>query len=311
MTNSVYSMTAFASRQQLLANYGFVTVEVKAVNSKFLDLNIKLPDYLTSFEHAVRGMVSEKLKRGKVDVSVYVKLDAKFKLDSLYNEQIAEYLLLHSNIKKLADESSITTQELSISEIIKYLNNQGSFRQQLNKNTEIQEGIGGIVKQALEQLLLSRSTEGQGLKHVMLALLSETKQAIAKLSEMEPIAKQTLASKFSAKLQDVTRSFAETIGDNLIPSADLESKVAQEIAIYLNKMDIAEEIARLKLHAEEVANTLEQGGVIGRKLDFLMQELMREANTLAAKSVDIEFRNTAISIKLLIEQMREQIQNIE
>jgi uncharacterized protein (TIGR00255 family) len=317
MTNNVCSMTAYASCQQELNDYGLLTVEVKAVNSKYLDLNIRLPEYISYCEPIIRKAISDKIKRGKIDCTVYIKLNQNYKLDNLYNEQIIDYLNLYNKIRKLSDDLDINNQGLLITDLIKFINTQ-SFAKQPLYDSYIQEELIRLIATAMEQLLMHRHKEGRVLQDNLLSILDCINSDISKLEQLAPVAQQDLANKFSTKLREVTHSFIQDVHNvhtdirgKSSGAVDLEIKIAQEIAVYLNKSDVSEELTRLRLHADEVAHILNNGGAIGRKLDFLMQELMRETNTMSAKAVNIDFRNIAINLKVYIEQMREQIQNIE
>lgn len=328
MTNNVCSMTAYASCQQDFTNFGQVSCEIKSVNSRFLDLSIRLPDYLSQLESALRKSVSQKLKRGKVELSLYIKLDQEFKAGKLYKDQISDYLNLYKYIKQaICSTDKIEVQGLAISDLIKNLTSTSQYSQ--NKIIldnlvsqdfvqELQSSIVNLVEQGLAKLLAERQREGEVLKIALLDIVKNLRDNTQKLEELLPQVSLELKNKYKQKLSDTMSELLAVPGveastnDKL--ASDLEIKTAQEIAVYLNKADISEELTRLKLHIDEVENiltNLSKEGLVGRRLDFLMQELMRETNTLSAKAVNIDFRNTAINLKVYIEQMREQIQNIE
>lgn len=336
MTNSICSMTAYASCQQQFTNFGQVSCEIKSVNSRFLDLSIRLPDYLSQLESALRKSVSNVIKRGKVELSLYIKLDQEFKAGKLYKDQISDYLDLYKYIKQVILESDsnstnksdgIEVQGLAISDLIKNLTSTAQYSQNkiILENLvsqdfmqELQGSIIYLVEQGLNKLLAERQREGDVLKTVLLNIVKKLRSDTQKLEELLPQTSLELKNKYKQKLSDTMfellaePSIAASTNDKL--TSDLEIKTAQEIAVYLNKADISEELARLKLHIDEVENilvNLPEEALVGRRLDFLMQELMRETNTLSAKAVNIDFRNIAINLKVYIEQMREQIQNIE
>lgn len=318
MTTEICSMTAYANCQQAIAGIGSIHVEAKSVNSKFLDLNIKIPDYLSSFEPAIRRLISNSIKRGKVDYSLSINFDNAYSFEHLYGAQIRNYITLHADISKQLFEAGINSQDLTIIELIKYITSQNTTKQTWTKMdnaifVDIQNVAENLTSELIEKFKIDRIKEGQGLRYVLQTILKELQGNLTALEKLLPQAQEDIITKFKFKLEDIKANFINTnistINSDI--NSDFEQRVAQEVSIYLNKIDVAEELARLKIHAEEVKQTLDAGGVVGRKLDFLMQELMREANTLSAKSVNIEFRNYAINMKLNIEQMREQIQNIE
>ena len=332
-TNTIHSMTAYTSSQSDFASFGRITCEIKSVNSRFLDLYFKLPEYLSYLEPNIRSFISNKLSRGKVDISLYIKLDPEFKANNLYNKNIKEYLDLYNNIKSISNSNKITNQDLNISEVIKYLsiqeksNNVNSFNpiEYLDNNlkSELDKNILNLLENAISDLISQRAKEGNTLQDVLINILNNLKSDVAILEELLPQASLDLKNKFMSKLSESIKDLSNTVNSssnsagreaNIDLGQDLEIKVAQEVAVYLNKVDISEELARLKLHIDEVEcniKNINNNTVVGRRLDFLMQELMRETNTLSAKAVNIDFRNTAINLKVYIEQMREQIQNIE
>lgn len=312
-------MTAYASSQEDINKLALFTCEIKAVNSRFLDINFKLPDFLNFLEPEIRKALSGNFKRGKIEVFCTVKLDQVIKLDRVYTTQIREYLALYNNIKKLAQESGAETQNLLVTDLIKDITSRESSKQQIASllddqiKKDIENNLLELINKTIINLAEQRKREGVELQAVLLDILNLFKQDLTKLEGLLPKTIEQLQSKYKLKLQDsLVYLTSNTVSElNTTQEQELQLKIAQEAVAYVNKIDINEELARLKVHLCEVESVLNHGGIVGRKLDFLMQELTREANTLSAKSVDIEFRNIAINLKVYIEQMREQIQNIE
>lgn len=319
----INSMTAYASSQHRLDGLGLLACEVKTVNSRFVDLYIKAPDYLTFLETKIRSLISSRISRGKVDCVISVKFDPDFKIANFYSERVSEYLSLYKNLQEQSQSVGIRTQDLSLAELLKEMSGRDSYgvsKQQLSNVLDsaflhdFEQSILDLINKTFDSLILQRQREGFVLKNELQTVLNSLNADISKLEEILPEAQQEYIAKFQQKFTKYAGTMLDEISQNnkeLKQDSDFEVKLAHEMAIYLNKIDISEELARLKLHATEVSNLITNGGVVGRKLDFLMQELMREANTLSAKSVHIDFRNIAINLKVYIEQLREQIQNIE
>lgn len=308
-------MTGYANCQQNVDNMGLISCEIKTVNSRFLDINVKLPDYLNYVEPSVRRLLASNFARGKFDVVCNIKFDNLVKTEKCYSDYIKGYLTLYNNIRQLSKEMGIVTQDLIITDLIRELYNKDGVRQQdfnlfsPNSKNDIENNLLDLINKTIINLAEQRKREGQGLQAELLKILLLIKQEIHNLEVLLPQAMSELRSKFKLKIKESLSYLVVAL--NADQESELEIRIAQEVTAYLNKIDINEELIRLKVHVAEVDNLIHTGGVLGRKLDFLMQELTREANTLSAKSVNIDFRNIAVNLKVYIEQMREQIQNIE
>lgn len=323
------SMTAYASRSVEIENLGVLNCEIKTLNSKFLDIYCKLPDYLNFLEPAIRKLLVSSLGRGKLELSLSLKLDSSYKLEHVYNSKISEYLDLYQSALKLTENSGLAVQSLSVADLISEVNRQtvkSSSKESLNNFTRIDNDlinnqedfnnyIISCVTDTVQDLQAERRREGAELKRELLNILNNLIIEVNKLEEVLPVAQESLIESYKAKFKKYVDNVLDEVfvssNKELVNGLDIDNKLATEIAVYLNKIDINEELARLKLHTEEVMSLINKGGLVGRKLDFLMQELMRESNTLSAKSACVDFRNIAINLKVYIEQMREQIQNIE
>lgn len=312
---SINSMTGYARCQQNINKIGLLSCEIKTVNSRFLDIHFKLPDYLNYFESTIRKLLTENFTRGKVDVVCAIAFDNALKSEKCYVSQVNEYLRLFQNIKQLSNNAGIVTQDLIITDLIRELYNKEGIRQQdyclfsSDIKNDIENNLLDLINKTIINLAEQRKREGQSLQCELLRILSNLKQELGNLESLLPQSMEDLKTKFKFKIKDSLSSLVTDLDSD--QEHEMEIRIAQDIVAYLNKIDINEELARLKVHVGEVENLINSGGVVGRRLDFLMQELTREANTLSAKSVSIDFRNMAINLKVYIEQIREQIQNIE
>jgi uncharacterized protein (TIGR00255 family) len=286
----ISSMTGFAARTLHLGDAS-LAIEMKSVNQRFLEIAFRLPEELRSLESAIRDAIGKRIHRGKVECRmVLTTLPARSGHIGL-NGQILESLVAwQADIRRhFPDAAALTTGEI--------LRWPGVVDAGQRVDTLAAEALSG-VGQVLDDLVASRQREGERLAHHILSLLEQAEQRVARLRAELP----TLARQLREKL---ARRIADALGD------DSHERLAQEVALFAQKMDIEEELARLATHFAEVRRVLAAGGVVGKRLDFLMQELHREANTLGAKSLTTETTNASLDLKVLIEQMREQVQNLE
>ena len=285
------SMTGFA-RAQASASWGVVQWELRSVNHRFLDVNIRLPDAIRVIEADLRKVMLEHFSRGKFDCTFICQYSSE--ASDLYqiNEGLVKSLIqaaaqIKGENKELAplDLSTIMTWP----SVITKNNNQ------LENNIEI---ITQTFRQAVSKLAANRTQEGAELSSILLAKVEYLKDLIAKAQNNFLDSKKNVEEQLRTKLLNLKVEVEE-------------KRFEQELVLYLNKMDVMEELERLDMHLNEVFRLISKGGVNGRRLDFLMQELNREANTLASKSVDVGLTQCSVEMKVVIEQMREQIQNIE
>jgi uncharacterized protein (TIGR00255 family) len=284
-------MTGFA-RTDGQANWGDVSCEIRSVNHRYLEPSMRLPESLRALEPLVREQLRQKLQRGKIDVSFHVSLN-KDSPDALsINKDILKTLLnAAEQIKQLHNDTAPI-------DTVRLLQFPGIIQQTTVDADLIQALAKSLLEQALERLLEHRAREGQELHHLIDARLDEIALLVVQVREKMPA---ILAAQKDRLKQRLDEFKTELDGDRL----------EQEMTILANKADVAEELDRLDTHLIEVRHILGQRGTIGRRLDFMMQELNREANTLSSKSLTSDTTQIAVSLKVLIEQMREQIQNIE
>ena len=287
----IYSMTGFASLERQMAN-GVLVLELRSVNHRYLELHMKLDEHLRSFEPLVREMISTKLGRGKVECRMsLVQRGTADKALSLDEEMLANLSAVADQIQKRFPNS----QPLSVSDILHW---PGVVQNQQADHEQLAEEIKNSLKQILEDMTASRAREGEKMKALILERLADAEQIVATVKPLLPLQVKAYQEKLTAKLHEA------------LSSVD-EDRVRQELVLFAQKIDVDEELTRLTAHVSEVKRILDADQAAGKRLDFLMQELNREANTLGSKSVSTEVSQASMSLKVLIEQMREQIQNIE
>ncbi len=287
----IKSMTAFASNEAEIGNL-IVNCELRTVNHRYCDITLKLPDRLRFIESDVRGVISSKISRGKVECSFSYKKQAKDNQVFVVNYE-AVNALLHATaqIEKLMS----APRAFSALEILSF----PGIQQETNTDKqELTYGLAVLLNKTLNQLLEARGREGMQLQVLLEERCIKMQHFVEAATKRIPEVLQTVHDKLRDKI-------VELVAD---PNFD---RLEQELVYLTQKLDVTEELDRLTTHIGEVQRVLRQAEPIGRRLDFLMQELNREANTLGSKSADKEITQIAIELKVLIEQMREQIQNIE
>ena len=287
----IRSMTAFARCEQE-TDAGPLTWELRSVNHRYLELGIRLPEELRSLEGMVRETVSQRLGRGKVECNLRFRPIAAADSALLINEQVLHPLLAAC---ETLQHQAPDTQALNPLEVLRW---PGVLQEQEPDRAPLARAAQELLSQAIDILIETRSREGQQIH----ALLSNRLVTIASLVQAArtrlPEIQQRIREKMAARLGEITATV----------DAD---RLEQEILYLVQKMDVDEELDRLEGHVEEARRVLERDDPVGRRLDFLMQEFNREANTLASKSADGETTRIAVELKVLIEQMREQVQNVE
>lgn len=288
----IYSMTGYASAQREWPQ-GVLVVELRAVNHRFLDVSLRLPEEFRALESAIREKLAAKLNRGKVECRMAFNAQQGVASSSLQlNQALAENLLnLGRNLSALAPEA----RPLGIGEVLRW---PGVLATDALPPDMLQAAALALLDSALVDFLGNRAREGEKLAGL---LQDRAQQMEVLVADIRPRLPQIIAD-YEARL---TQRFVDALG-----SQD-DERIRQEIVLFAQRIDVAEELDRLTAHISELRHILKKGGNAGKRLDFLMQELNREANTLGSKSVAVESSRTAMALKVLIEQMREQIQNIE
>jgi uncharacterized protein (TIGR00255 family) len=287
----VYSMTGFAVAQCDTAA-GTLIVEMRSVNHRYLELHLRLDDALRAFEPQVREAISARLGRGKVEFRASLIAasgeSAPAELSTNVLEQLAR---LSASVQQCFPQS----RPLSVSDILRW---PGVLMTQQVSGDALHTDLLAALEQVIAELTASRAREGEKLAAIILARVDQMETLVAKVRPLLPALLQAYQEKLASRIREV------------LQTAD-EGRIHQELALYAQKIDVDEELGRLTTHLQEVRRVLAAGGAAGKRLDFLMQELNREANTLGSKSVSGETSQTSMELKVLIEQIREQVQNIE
>ncbi len=285
----IYSMTGYAAATRDLPTAS-LAAEVKSVNGRFLDVQFRLAEELRAAEPALREMIQARVVRGKVECRVSVTPPTGAAPRISVNEALLAELAETSRKIRAAVPDALP---LSVGEVLHWPGVLGDDR-----SAALREACVALVKEVLEEFAATRSREGAKLAAMLIERAERMKSLLASIQPRLPEAIAAYEEKLAARLREV------------LGGTD-EERIRQEIALYGVKADVAEELNRLGAHLEEVHRVVSAGGPVGKRLDFLMQELNREANTLGSKSVSKELSDASLELKLLIEQMREQIQNIE
>lgn len=273
-----------------ISEKGAFRVEIRSLNHKFLEINIKLPSILAKYEMELREIVKSKFQRGKIDITI--SINPKEKVGKIYlNKELAKNL--YSAFIDLKKELSI----LGSIDISMFAN----FRE-LFLYEEEEPDISNLkvaFEEALQDVLQMRIKEGENLKKSLLDILENLKQNLMTLDSLVDIS-------YNKYIETVKERIKELL-DNKFD----ENKIIEQVVIYAQKTDIKEEVDRLKSHLNQFKELVNIGGVVGKQLDFILQEMQRESNTILSKSEDINVKNLAISIKTSIERLKEQVQNIQ
>ncbi len=287
----IFSMTGYAAQEKSLDNATLI-LELRAVNSRYLDLHFKLDDNLRSLEPLMRELIGEQLSRGKIEC----KLNLMARTSTLQAAEIDPAMLQQlAAMQATAQKHFPQSRDLSVADILRW---PGVLISEAGGESKLAEEVNALLQDGLQALNASRAREGEKLKALILERLAQIEQLVETVKPLLPTLTQEYQAKLEAKLNDSLK--------NLDPE-----RLAQELVLLAQRIDVDEELSRLTAHISEVKRILNSDAPAGKRLDFLMQELNREANTLGSKSVAVETTKVSMELKVLIEQMREQIQNIE
>jgi uncharacterized protein (TIGR00255 family) len=287
----IVSMTGFAAVAADLPGVS-LAVELRSVNHRYLDLQLRVPDELRGLESALRERIAAELKRGKVECRIALNRTtpgaAALAVDPARVEQLAAAA---TRVQQHAPGAA----PLSINEILRW---PGVLAEPTVAPDQLAARVHDLLGQALRDLAAARAREGAKTRATLDACCAAIEVQVARVAPRIPALHAAYLDKLGARLREA----------GLDPDQD---RLKQELALFATKIDVAEEVSRLATHVTEVRRVLAAGGSAGKRLDFLMQELHREANTLGSKSVDAELSQASLELKVLIEQMREQVQNVE
>lgn len=286
----ILSMTGYANTSADFSS-GSLTLELRAVNHRYLDIQLRMPDELRSFEGSLRELIAARLQRGKVECRInYAARDLLG--GTTLNQTLLQQL---SSWSSQVQSALPDARSLSVADI---LNWRGMLETPSASTDELRATLTSLMQSALQEFSASRAREGEKLKEFLTVRLEKIESLRAQVMPHVPAAIAAYEARLINRLRDALQN-AE------------DERIRQEITLFASKIDVDEELSRLASHLTEMHRILKQGGAVGKRLDFLMQELNREANTLGSKSVDAEVSRSAMEMKILIEQMREQIQNLE
>ena len=286
----IHSMTGYAAATGDTPR-GALNIELRSVNARFLDLQFRVSDELRSLEPALRELIAARVSRGKLDCRVFLKEAAIPPGARIDADALARLGALSAEVAQKLPQAA----PLRVTDVLRW---PGVIADSPLDEAETRRIASNLCRKALDEFVASRSREGAKLATAVAERVAAMR---ARLEQAAPLVPQALAA-YQAKL---TERLREAMG-----SAD-DERIRAELTVFATKVDVDEELTRLRAHLDEVDRTLKKGGAVGKRLDFVAQELNREANTLASKAASAELSDCALELKLLIEQMREQVQNIE
>jgi uncharacterized protein (TIGR00255 family) len=303
----VYSMTGYASAQHSTANNTPDTevkaqpsaqlgLEIRSVNSRFLDLSFRLPEELRQFEPALRDLLIGKLKRGKVEVRASIETSNSNSVPDPSPKLLQRLNAVQDTVKSWLPQA----QPLSVADVLRLC------ASEQHGVVDWRDAVIPLAEKVLKELLAARAREGARLCTM---LLERTEQLRGLAAQAVPLVPQLVAQQRQRFMDRWNEAMALSDGTTLPEAA--QDRALTEATAFAIRIDVAEEITRLNSHLDEIERLLKKGGEVGKRMDFLIQELHREANTMGSKSAALELTHISVDMKVLIEQMREQVQNIE
>ena len=286
----ILSMTGYATASAELDS-GSLTLELRAVNHRYLDIQLRMPDELRSLEGTLREAITAQLQRGKVECRINYAVRSAQSGATLNRDLLQQLAVWNKEVQVVLPDA----RSLGVADVLRW---NGVLETPAASADELRAALLGLLQDVLQEFSASRAREGEKLKEFLLQRVEKIEALRNGVMPHVPAAIAAYEQKLITRLREAMQN-AE------------DERVRQEITLFASKIDVDEELSRLASHLAEMRRVLAQGGAVGKRLDFLMQELNREANTLGSKSVDAEVSRSAMEMKILIEQMREQIQNLE
>jgi uncharacterized protein (TIGR00255 family) len=301
----VYSMTGYGSAsagagqspEPTSISGAGVTVELRSVNGRFLDLGFRLPDDMRGLEPALRELIGQAFRRGKIELRLTTQRDA----DASWPHPTPEQLNRLSRLESTVQGWLSSAPPLSVHEALNWCRS-GAAPERLD------DSALDATRQAIDALRDARRREGERLVAVLMERVGRLRELAAQAGPLVPQVVQRQQERFLERWNEALKTAG---AQQSVTAEALQERALNEAAAYAVRIDVAEELARLQAHLEEIARLLKVGGEVGKRLDFLIQELHREANTLGSKASALELTNISVEMKVAIEQMREQVQNIE
>lgn len=296
----ILSMTGYAVASAEIDS-GSLTLELRAVNHRYLDIQLRMPDELRSFENSLREAISAQLQRGKVECRINYAARGAQSGAVLNRDLLQQLAALNREVREALPDA----RTLSVADVLRW---NGVLEIPSVSAEELRAALLDLMQTALQEFSASRAREGEKLRDFLLQRVEKIEALRNGVMPHVPAAIAAYEQKLIIRLREAMHNAPAQDAGTLGIS---DERVRQEITLFAGKIDVDEELSRLASHLTEMRRILTQGGAAGKRLDFLMQELNREANTLGSKSVDAEVSRSAMEMKILIEQMREQIQNLE
>ncbi|KYH29946.1 YicC/YloC family endoribonuclease [Clostridium colicanis] len=292
----VRSMTGFGRGMTREGTSRSFIIEIKSVNHRYFDLNIKIPRNLLSLENKIRETIKAKINRGKVDVFINQSIYENDDVEVYFNEKLADSYL--ACLKKIKDRYEVI-DDISVSLIAKFPDVITAEKKEENLE-EIWSNLREPLNEAIDSLIKMRENEGTKLREDIIVKCTAIGELVSQIEEKSPLVVEDYKNKLNSRI-------AELLNTSEVD----DTRIAMEVALFADKAAIDEEIVRLKSHIAQLKQTLDKDEPIGRKLDFIVQEMNRETNTISSKANDLGILNLTINVKNYIEKIREQIQNIE
>jgi uncharacterized protein (TIGR00255 family) len=287
----IYSMTGYAAAHRDLGD-AVLHLELKSVNSRYLDIGFRSGEEVRSLEMPLREKIAAAVSRGKLECRVNLLAQATAPRERAPNRAVIGQL---ADMERAVREALPGAASLTVAEVLRW---PGVLAEEAIDQGRLQAESMALADAVIADFLASRAREGQKLAEILLVRASRMRAHVAEVGPILPRALADYEARLAAKLREVL-------------TGQDEDRIRQEMGLFAARIDVAEELGRLTTHLTETERVIKKGGAVGKRLDFLMQELNREANTLASKSVSTEVTAIALELKLLIEQMREQVQNLE
>lgn len=301
---TIYSMTGYAVAKRETAA-GAITVEMKSVNSRFLDLQFRVNDDLRAVEPAMREAIISKLARGKVECRLsFGRKLAEGSTQALNQTLLATLADLQRQVRKQFAEAA----PLTVSELLRW---PGVIEEAEIGQDTLQADVLSTLQETLTAFIDSRAREGAALQTVLETRIDAMEAIVARITPLVPQLVAQFQQKATERMQEALGLVTKDGATASLPREEVLERIRQEVTLYGIRIDIAEELARLSAHLTETRHILKKGGQVGKRLDFMMQELNREANTVGSKAAMKELADASMELKLLIDQMREQVQNLE
>ncbi len=290
----ILSMTGYATATAELDS-GSLTLELRAVNHRYLDIQLRMPDELRGFEGMLREAITAQLQRGKVECRINYAARSAQSGAALNSGLLRQLAAWDKEVRDMLPDA----RSLSVADVLRW---NGVLETPTASADEMRATLLDLLQNVLQEFSATRAREGEKIKDFLLQRLEKIEGLRSGVMPHVPAAIGAYEQKLMTRLREAMQNAPEDLWDE---------RVRQELTLFASKIDVDEELSRLASHLSEMRRILGHGGAVGKRLDFLMQELNREANTLGSKSVDAEVSRSAMEMKILIEQMREQIQNLE